>query len=58
MPIVSIRPVTADDHSAWLPLWQAYQRFYETRIGDEVTAVAWQRMSRPMPRWPGSTAKR
>lgn len=47
MPTVTIRPVTADDHNAWLPLWQAYQRFYETRIGDEVTAVAWQRMLDP-----------
>jgi len=44
MPTVTIRPVTADDHSAWLPLWQAYLRFYETHLGDEVTAMAWQRM--------------
>ncbi|MFK0085817.1 GNAT family N-acetyltransferase [Pseudomonas sp. NPDC090755] len=44
MPTVTIRPVTADDHSDWLPLWQAYQRFYETRIADEVTAEAWRRM--------------
>ncbi|MBH3426761.1 GNAT family N-acetyltransferase [Pseudomonas alkylphenolica] len=47
MPSVTIRPVSAEDHSAWLPLWQAYQRFYETRIADEVTAVAWQRMLDP-----------
>ncbi|MCE6981748.1 GNAT family N-acetyltransferase, partial [Pseudomonas frederiksbergensis] len=32
MASVTIRPVTAADHSAWLPLWQAYQRFYQTRI--------------------------
>ncbi|KJK16268.1 GNAT family N-acetyltransferase [Pseudomonas sp. 2(2015)] len=47
MPNVTIRPVTADDHSAWLPLWQAYQQFYETRIDDEVSAVAWARMLDP-----------
>ncbi|QVM96795.1 GNAT family N-acetyltransferase [Pseudomonas sp. SORT22] len=47
MPNVTIRPVTAGDHSAWLPLWQAYQQFYETRIDDEVSAVAWARMLDP-----------
>ncbi|UVM55945.1 GNAT family N-acetyltransferase [Pseudomonas sp. B21-012] len=47
MPNVTIRPVTAADHSAWLPLWQAYQQFYETRIDDEVSAVAWARMLDP-----------
>lgn len=47
MTAVTIRPVTANDHSAWLPLWQAYLRFYETRLDDEVTTVAWQRMLDP-----------
>ena len=44
MSTVTLRPVTADDHAAWLPLWQAYQRFYETRIDEAVSAVTWQRM--------------
>lgn len=44
MSTVQIRPVTAADHAAWLPLWQAYQRFYETRIDEAVSAVTWQRM--------------
>lgn len=43
MSAVIIRPVTADDHAAWLPLWQAYLRFYETALADEVSAVTWQR---------------
>ncbi|MGX1124361.1 N-acetyltransferase family protein [Pseudomonas sp. HLS-6 TE3448] len=47
MPTVQIRPVEADDHSAWLPLWQAYQRFYETQIDEQVSTVTWQRMLDP-----------
>jgi GNAT superfamily N-acetyltransferase len=44
MPDLAIRPVTAVDHSAWLNLWQAYQRFYKTDIPEAVTQVTWQRM--------------
>ena len=29
---MQIRAVSADDHAAWLPLWQGYQRFYATEI--------------------------
>ncbi|MEE1865441.1 MULTISPECIES: GNAT family N-acetyltransferase [Pseudomonas] len=47
MPTVTIRPVCADDHNVWLPLWQAYLSFYETHLDDEVTAVAWERMLDP-----------
>lgn len=47
MSAVEIRPVTAQDHAAWLPLWQAYQRFYNTQIAEEVNAVTWQRMLDP-----------
>ncbi len=47
MSTVNIRPVTANDHSAWLPLWQAYLDFYQTRLADDVTNVAWQRMLDP-----------
>ncbi len=44
MSAVEIRKVSAEDHAAWLPLWQAYQRFYETTIAENVTAITWQRM--------------
>lgn len=44
MNAVDIRPVTAADHNAWLPLWKAYQAFYNTTIADEVTQTTWQRM--------------
>lgn len=47
MSTLEIRPVTAQDHAAWLPLWQAYQRFYQTAIPAEVTAATWQRMLDP-----------
>ncbi len=47
MPVripVEIRPLTAADEAAWLPLWQGYQRFYMTEIPAEVSAVTWQRL--------------
>ena len=47
MSTVQIRPVTAADHAAGLPLWQAYLDFYETRLPDEVSAVTWQRLLDP-----------
>jgi GNAT superfamily N-acetyltransferase len=40
---VHIRPVTADDHAAWLPLWKAYLSFYKTELPDAVTESNWQR---------------
>lgn len=47
MPSVTLRPVSINDHAAWLPLWQAYLHFYETRLADEVTANTWQRLLDP-----------
>ncbi|HDS1734946.1 MULTISPECIES: GNAT family N-acetyltransferase [Pseudomonas] len=47
MSSVTIRPVSADDHAAWLPLWQAYLRFYQTELADDVSAVTWQRILDP-----------
>ncbi|VXB07658.1 GNAT family N-acetyltransferase [Pseudomonas sp. 8AS] len=44
---LQIRPVTAADHAAWLPLWQGYQRFYHSDIPAEVSAVTWQRFLDP-----------
>ncbi|WP_047290077.1 MULTISPECIES: GNAT family N-acetyltransferase [Pseudomonas] len=44
---IQIRPVTAADHSAWLPLWQTYLRFYETELADAVTQSTWQRFLDP-----------
>ncbi|MBC3466204.1 GNAT family N-acetyltransferase [Pseudomonas sp. RW10S2] len=47
MSNVTLRPVTLEDHAAWLPLWQAYLRFYQTTLADEVTATTWQRLLAP-----------
>ncbi|WP_148054029.1 GNAT family N-acetyltransferase, partial [Pseudomonas brassicacearum] len=41
------RQVTADDHAAWLPLWQAYLRFYNTELPEVVSQSTWQRMLDP-----------
>ena len=40
---VEIRPVTTEDHDAWLPLWQGYQRFYMMSLDPAVSAATWQR---------------
>ncbi|MDR2307054.1 MAG: GNAT family N-acetyltransferase [Paucimonas sp.] len=47
MTHVTLRPVGADDHAAWLPLWQAYLRFYQTGLADTVSASTWQRLLDP-----------
>ena len=39
-----VRLVSADDHAAWLPLWQAYLRFYKTELPDAVSQSTWQRL--------------
>ncbi|MFI8482301.1 GNAT family N-acetyltransferase [Pseudomonas sp. NPDC078700] len=44
---VEVRQVNADDHAAWLPLWQGYQRFYMTEIPSEASEVNWQRFLDP-----------
>lgn len=47
MSKLQIRPISAADHAAWLPLWQGYQRFYNAEIAAEVRAVTWQRFLDP-----------
>lgn len=44
---IEIRPVTAADHVAWLPLWQSYLDFYQAEIAAEVSAITWQRFLEP-----------
>ena len=39
-----IRLVNAADHAAWLPLWQAYLRFYNTELPEAVSQSTWQRL--------------
>jgi GNAT superfamily N-acetyltransferase len=44
---VSVRPVRADDLTAWLPLWAGYNQFYgrfgSTALPDDITALTWSR---------------
>jgi GNAT superfamily N-acetyltransferase len=47
MSTLHVRPVTPDDFAAWLPLWQGYQRFYQTTIPDDVTRTTWARFLDP-----------
>lgn len=47
MSQIEIRPVTAADHAAWLPLWQCYLHFYESELSAETSASTWQRFLDP-----------
>ena len=47
MSNLQIRPISAADHAAWLPLWQGYQRFYNAEIAAETSALTWQRFLDP-----------
>ena len=47
MSPIAIRRVTAADHAAWLPLWQAYLHFYNTELPDAVSTSTWQRLLDP-----------
>lgn len=44
---VLIKPLSAEDQAAWLPLWQGYQRFYKVDIPEPTTALTWQRLLDP-----------
>ncbi|AWP82764.1 GNAT family N-acetyltransferase [Bordetella bronchiseptica] len=47
MPPTEIRPLSAADHEAWLPLWKGYQEFYKVQLADAATAQTWQRFLDP-----------
>ena len=42
---ITLRPLSAADHAAWLPLWRGYQAFYKVDIPAEVSAVTWARLN-------------
>ncbi len=44
---VQVRELAAEDHDAWLPLWQGYLTFYKTSVSDAVTETTWQRIVDP-----------
>lgn len=41
---VHIQLATANDHAAWLPLWEGYQHFYQVQIAADTSAITWQRL--------------
>ncbi|WP_370611793.1 N-acetyltransferase family protein [Citrobacter meridianamericanus] len=45
----TITIVTAEqqDYTNWLPLWLNYQKFYRTKISEEVTKLTWERFLTP-----------
>jgi GNAT superfamily N-acetyltransferase len=44
---VQVRPLAANDHDAWLPLWRGYLAFYKTAVADAVTEATWRRILDP-----------
>ncbi len=44
---ITVRPLAAVDHDAWLPLWQGYQDFYGVALPPGVTTATWLRMLDP-----------
>lgn len=44
---VEIKTIDANDFDIWLPLWKAYQRFYEVDIALSVTVQTWARFLDP-----------
>lgn len=44
-----VRPLSAEDESAWRPLWAGYLRFYETELDEATTAATWSRLLRGDP---------
>ncbi len=59
---IQIRPLSENQHAAWLPLWRGYQSFYKTDIPAEVSEVTWSRLLDPTEpmgaalAWDGETA--
>jgi len=44
---IDIRPVTAEDHAAWLSLWQRYLDFYQSTVPEQTSTTTWQRFIDP-----------
>jgi len=44
---LAIRPIQPTDFEAWLPLWLAYQDFYQVDLGEAVNANTFKRFLDP-----------
>ena len=47
MAQIQIKTATATDREQWLPLWQAYLRFYKPELSDEISQSTWARFLDP-----------
>ena len=47
MSNVTVRPASANDHAAWLPLWRGYQTFYQVDLPAATTQITWSRFLDP-----------
>ena len=45
--MLEIRAVRENEKDEWLPLWQAYLRFYRTELSDDITDLTWRRFNDP-----------
>jgi GNAT superfamily N-acetyltransferase len=41
---VEVRPLAAQDHPAWEPLWHAYLTFYDSSVPDQISAATFARL--------------
>lgn len=55
--MTTIRALTADDRDDWLPLWEAYIRFYESEVPADVTATTFARFLDPAVPMHGAIAR-
>lgn len=44
---LTVRPASAADDAAWLPLWRGYQAFYKVEQAEDQTRITWQRLLDP-----------
>ncbi|SLN76142.1 GNAT family N-acetyltransferase [Oceanibacterium hippocampi] len=45
---ITTRPLQAEDHAAWLPLWSGYLSFYETELAPGISERTWARLLDPV----------
>jgi GNAT superfamily N-acetyltransferase len=46
-PVISVRPVGADERAAWEPLWAGYLAFYKAKLPAQNSDVTWRRLHDP-----------
>lgn len=42
---MQIKPLTPPDKTVWLPLWQSYLDFYQSKLSQATTDTTWQRIT-------------